>query len=1295
MARILLTLLLAASLFGVEISVLDATDQVLRVQIDFPEPHEGELTFEGQQLTYPRMSNTQLVYSIEQERLIPRASLPLLLPPDGSLPRIEIVEHKFVREGDVRDQRAKLKPDAVQLDPLSMARDELVHLQRTEDFSAYNTANLFISPFARAGERLEEITLLLSFQEFSTASIPATDDHLIKSYLNAGMAAGWRKNQSARLAKSTDILPTGDWYKIPISSTGIHRINAVSFGSSVPESDPRAWQVYAPEFEGEALPKQLEIGDTPANLRQISTQGTGLEDGALSGSDEILFFARPLNAEFAGDNFTHLYGIERYYWLCIPDADPSSANAVATISSSNATVTDVIESYEKRFYHESEITNQLHSGESWVGQKLNAPGAALTFNISDDEIDRSAEIHFIAHFRYDYLVSKTAHDVAKFDVTLNDLTFNTTGQEYSLNKSHLVRGAASATMMNDGDNVIRMTYHPTKSTLIVYLDSLRLSYQRYLAPSENFLFGTVDLSGPVNQLNFRSIAPEFKVWDISDPVNVLEWVLVNDQFTTEAQGKREIIGFNPSQALQTIVEPASDLGTPKLRSSTNQADYIIIAPETFLEEAERMKELRENLVPADEQLRVHIATVEDIYDEFSAGTQDPGAIKHFLHYSYFSWQSPRPAYVLLMGDADYDYRNISGLSKTQIPTIQIDATSELRTYPCDDRYAYLASGPNDDLPDMAVGRLPAQTLEELSIMVDKIITYATDPEPGLWRNTITLVGDDPLRPSSHVEKEHIRDSELIQSIVPKSLYVDKLYLTEYPEEQDPNSPYVKKPKARDDLIKKLYNGTLLVNYLGHGSPNVWAQENVFTSSDLGQVKTGMRLPFWIAGTCDWAKYDDIGVSCTPEELLRMDANGAVGILSASRKTYATYNILLLSYFFEALFPDDGGSRAIPIGDAYRIARNQYGKSSAFDINSEKYILLSDPALRLASPVRKGQIRSISPTDLKAMSRVSFAGVTDTLLSTDAQASVTVYDTPTPVTRSFTYNNGSNTSSISYVLPGKRIFRGLISVLDSTFAGSFTLPKDIKYSGEGGILNVQYWDGTGLDGNIFIDTLKFLGSDSTALDEEGPSILFLSENMVLLNGDNFSANEALQVELSDPQGINLTGAAGHGISLAIDEDWGSALDLTELFEYDLDKSDIGHLSVYLTDIQPGAHKISIKAWDTQNNPNETSIRLTFFGAGDFRVYDLFNFPNPMSDDTEITYMLSHDADVKVGIYSLAGRKLYSTNVGYQGQGFNTLPWDGRDDFGNRLANGVYIIVVEARNDEFDDPSQILQKVVIAR
>ncbi|MCF7823819.1 MAG: type IX secretion system sortase PorU [Candidatus Marinimicrobia bacterium] len=1274
-----------------DLSILEKTKNTITIELGIPEPSTKTFEIGEESIESPRWPDAELTYDDDLHAILPLFNLPILLPPSGTLPELQVIDSEMsaddrlisVKNLGARKELERELPPSKHL--------ELIQLEHAEDFRSFKTGSIIVSPYAISGQRLKKMTFQLVFP-LDNIKGASQDNDIIPVYINGYMASKWAKVQEAKLAKTSLELPTGQWYTFPVNEVGIHRINVASFGSSVPESDPASWQVYAPYYEGRSLPYELSnTSPTPENLKQISMSGVGIDDGSFTGGDEILFFAQALNGDFKGDNFTHLYGKQRYYWLCVPDDQSLQGNQVIQKSSSTETPTQTVTNYEKRYYHEEDLHNQLHSGESWVGEKFTGKADNLTLRFTDDHIDRDAGVNLNGLMIWDYGIYGSGFTI---NFELNDWPIGTNKTISSLYRTIAFSGTGNGAMLQEGSNGIKLIYSNASATPIIYLDSLRLTYKRYLAPSADYLFGTVDLPGAVNKLEFADLNTDFRFWDITDPTVVKEWRLVNDHFTIAETGKREVIGFMKDQLIDVNLSEAANMGTPELRREGIEADYIIITPQIFMDEALRIKELRETLISPEHRLRVKIALLDDIYREFSAGTLDPAAIKHFLHYAYFSWnqaQAP-PKYVLLLGDSDFDYRNITGLSKMVIPTYQKDGASDVLSYSTDDRYTYIASGTTDSKPDIAIGRLPAQTPDELNRMIDKIIAYETSPEPGLWRNTITLVADDPLRPSTGIETEHIVDTENLSRILPKSIYVDKIYLTEYPEEKDPNSPYIKKPKARDDLIKKLYNGTLMVNYLGHGSPNVWAQENVFTSADLGQVKTGMKLPFWIAGTCDWAKYDDIGASCVPEELMLMENNGAVGILSTTRKTYANLNEILLSDFFDLLFPDPEGSRSITVGAAVMMAKNA---GVGIKPNNEKYILLSDPALRLASPARKGEIQSINPSSFKAMGKINYSGMTDTSLSPGAQAVVTVYDTPTPVTRPIIVPNSSYTRYISYVLSGKRIFRGLISIDDKFFSGNFMLPKDIKYSGEGGVLSVQYWDDTGIDGTMYIDTLKFLGTDSTSLDEKGPEILFLSENAVLLNGDHFSANEALEVELNDPQGINLTGVAGHGVTLAIDEDWDNGIDVTELFEYDLDHSDIGRLSAYLSEIPPGDHLISIKAWDSQNNPSEASVRLSFFGANDFRIFDLFNFPNPMVDHTEVTFMLSHSADLNFTVYSLAGRKLFTEDLGYQFQGYNTFPWNGRDQYGSRLANGVYIIVLEARNSGFEKPAQILQKIVIAR
>ena len=151
---------------------------------------------------------------------------------------------------------------------------------------------------------------------------------------------------------------------------------------------------------------------------------------------------------------------------------------------------------------------------------------------------------------------------------------------------------------------------------------------------------------------------------------------------------------------------------------------------------------------------------DSIYDEFSGGNNDPIAIRYFLNWALNNWNTP-PSTVLFMGDADYDYRNITGQSKMIIPTIQV---GKLNTHATDDRLVAF----NGTIPEMASGRFPARSIVEVKNFCDKIIEFENNLAGGLWRQKVTLVADDPSSPEIEsfelsIGKSHTSNSELLSN----------------------------------------------------------------------------------------------------------------------------------------------------------------------------------------------------------------------------------------------------------------------------------------------------------------------------------------------------------------------------------------------------------------------------------------------------------------------------------------------------------------------------------------------------
>jgi hypothetical protein len=82
----------------------------------------------------------------------------------------------------------------------------------------------------------------------------------------------------------------------------------------------------------------------------------------------------------------------------------------------------------------------------------------------------------------------------------------------------------------------------------------------------------------------------------------------------------------------------------------------------------------------------------------------------------------------------------------------------------------------------------------------------------------------------------------------------------------------------------------------------------------------------------------------------------------------------------------------------------------------------------------------------------------------------------------------------------------------------------------------------------------------------------------------------------------------------------------------------------------------------------------------RVESVLPYPNPAKAGCRFTFMLSRPADVRVRVYSLAGRLVRDLGFRPGDFGYNEIAWDGRDRDGNAPANGVYLFAVTAQVDE---------------
>ncbi len=1113
-----------------------------------------------------------------------------------------------------------------------------------------------------------------------------------EAVVNYSEARKWRKGISKQVRKIVRIFGTGQWYKIPVSQEGLFKVSGSflkSHGIDIDSIDPATLKIY--NNGGKELPGNLNF-PRPDSLIENPILLFGTDDGRFDESDYFLFYGKGVNGwEYNPANKTYNHYINHYtdkniYWLVFNDG--KQGRRIETAPSSSAQGAEDINSFVDYFFLEQEIYNPLEGGIDWLG-----------YLFTDQTPSRSYELTFSNPIPEDtvgfrFRLASTTSGTHRFDISFNDQVFKQISfpGPYSSGTIRFSSQTALLSAANLPDKAtLSFQYTGPGPAPNAYLDWFEVEYARYLrASSGELIFFSPQTEGFYNyQLSGFNTEPF--VLDITDfsRIRRMELKLVSGgwEFADSAGSlPKKYIAAQPSGLLspETITKDT----VSNLRDPSNGADLIIITHPDFYDQALRLKELHEK----HDSLSVFIVNIQDVYDEFSWGLYDPTAIRDFVKTAYDNW-NPRPSYLLLFGDGDYDYKNIiSNNDKNWIPPFEYSGLTESSTRASDDWFTYVSG--NDYQMDLAVGRLPVQSKEEARTVVDKIIRYETDPLWGDWKSLVTIVGDDEKgEPLSENETTHIIASEYIaEHCIPPLFNLKKIYLTEYPEVI---TTFRSKPQARDNLIDQINCGTLLVNYVGHGNDEVWAHEKIFQRDiDLPALHNGAKLPLFYAATCAFARYDNPNNQSFSEELLNTEGKGAISVIGASRFCSAFHNEALDKVFLRNLFSDHG--LTLRLGDAMRLAK----LSTDIRENNEMYHILGDPTMRLDVPKYRTVFTKIEPDTFKALSIVRIEGTVEKSGNPwndfNGKLNLKGFDSKKKVVYVTLYG-----TRIPYNLPGNTLFRGETKVENGKFQISFIVPKDISYGGNTARLSCYFWNKE-TDGAGYRDGIEERGSINL-VDREGPEIeLYFKGQKNFTTGEMVPEEPELAAVIQDEKtGVNITGEIGHKIELTIDGN--ENRDLTDYFQYDEESYLEGKLTYRLNGIKSGKHNLSLKAWDNANNSSTQFIEFNVVPTGEIRIERVLNYPNPFSISTHFTFQLNQNAEVEIKIFTVDGR-LVKRFEGIMGEpGFNMFPpgpdegWGGRDEMGDLLANGVYLykVIAKAYVDGKNLKKEVVGRMVIMR
>ena len=735
--------------------------------------------------------------------------------------------------------------------------------------------------------------------------------------LNYDTARQWR---AARVGQTLGGWPAqlqqGEWFKIAVTQDAVYQVTYADLdaaGLPVDTLDPRTLR--------------LLNGGSEVAIRVV-----GEEDGVFHPDDYLLFYGVKIN----GSKYTNA----NVYWLTYGQANglrmaerDGSLSGGATVPTSTGASTTA----EQNTWYTSIFTG-ADEVERWIWDWIYAAApASKTYPIA---LANPAPEPYTATLRaqlYGYVdnVLNPDHHTRLYvnNNLVEDVWWDGIGwrlSEVTFPSSYLIAG----------QNVIKVEC-PNDTSVgydLVYIDWFEIEYRRTFTAENNLLSFGGDQAGTWEYQVTGFTTAGVEAYDIGDLWAVARIVSA----TIEANGGAYRLRFEDQAAGPThyLAEtttryapaPAIVRDTPSdLSNPANGADYIVITHHDFYTDVLPLAAYRQS-----QGLRVVVADVQDVYDEFSYGVLTPDAIELFLRYAYDNWSPLAPSYVLLVGDghADFkDYRNTG--RKTYIPPRLAYADPYVGEVDADNRYVCTSGG--DIWPDMNLGRLPAVTSAEAQGMVQKALNYE-NTVPGDWSRHLAFAADNvPDNAGDFVG----RSNDLIANHVPAGYITDTIYINDYCG--PPANPSVPCPAATAALVSAINAGRLWVNYVGHGMVNKWAAEGLW---DLGALTSlgNAVTPIMLAMTCDEGAFANpySGLNSIGANAVRIVGKGAVASWSPTGQGSVAGHHLMNTAFFDAVFQD--GIRELgPATLAGKLNLYLYGGE---DYLVDTFILFGDPALHI-------------------------------------------------------------------------------------------------------------------------------------------------------------------------------------------------------------------------------------------------------------------------------------------------------------------------------------------------------------
>jgi hypothetical protein len=1109
--------------------------------------------------------------------------------------------------------------------------------------------------------------------------------------------------------KDNSVLQNGKWVRATISKNGIYALSVKKLtdaGLNVNGVDVSTLRLYG--NGGGMLPQPNDADKTDDLIENPIVVKDINQNGKFDGSDFIMFYAEGPNTwEFIDTqqryiHRQHAYAENNSYYITVGAA---GGKRIAIQNEETGNVNKTTNSFDELYFYEKDAVNFLRSGREWLGE----------------EFDRTKTYDFKVEIP-DLVVGEKVKIASQAVGRTQDTCWFTT---YNNGIPILTQGIYRIRYSSEGDYIgfpetVTNSFSVTGSPLNIRYTFGRndneskgwLNYFEIVARRQMRFNGSQVIfrdsrnigAGSLTEFLFDNNNQDLTFWEITNPINPIQQQTHNNgqaySFLLSTPTLRQFVAFNES----TLLSPdgVEFVENQNLHAYKN-IDMVIVVHPDFIDEAKRLAEYHEKT----DGLKSAIVTPAQIYAEFSSGKQDVTAIRNFLKMLY-----DRPAqagdsikYLLMFGDASYDYKDVIKNNTNLVPTYQSrNYYNQVLSYCSDDFFGHLDDNEGEysedgdtETVDIGVGRFPVQTIEQAKQMVDKVIRYDDQKTFGSWRNNVCFMADDE---DSNI---HFKDGEAFSKIVETSFpvyNVDKIYLDAYKQVSVGNG--ARYPEVVNQLNRKVDQGSLIINYNGHGGELGLTEEQVLDVPMINAWDNKYNMPLFITATCEFSRFDDPGRTSAGELVLLNPNGGGIALLTTVRLVYQYPNHQLNEAVYKNNIFNMPEGHLPRLGDVYRRTKN-----GAINLNSRNFTLLGDPAVTLAYPRQQVVTTEINGTPAVqadtagALSKVTIKGEVqdeagNTLTGFNGIVYPTVFD---KISQLSTLANDPTSIKTGFKLYKNIIYKGKASVTNGQFEFTFIVPQDISYALGNSKISYYATNNTD-DAHGYYDSLIVTGTDKIApIDVEGPTIRLFMNDTTFRYGGETDQNPTLLALVSDLHGINTTGnGIGRDLTAVLDANRKDVIILNDYYQATLNSYQAGEIRYPLKNLSEGFHNIKVKVWDVYNNSAEGFTEFVVSNSEKLAIKHLMNYPNPFTDKTVIYFehnRQGQELTVDVDILSMDGKllKTLSAYVPSAGANFDGLEWNVSNDYGNNIAQGIYLFRVKVRSG--NDTVEETQKMVFIK